>query len=277
MVTALRDAILTSYPRAPYAWSVMLMRRCILCACLWLSGMALSSAAELQLYTEESPPLNFSRDGLVTGFSTELIRQLAVLTGDVTRIKLAPWTRGYAKAQDAPNVGIFTMARIAEREKSFQWVGPISLSLNRFYTRKGSGIRLGSIAEAQAMQLVLPRQWYSYQYLVDKGFSNIYTVTSAERMMQMFRSGRGDMLAVSDIALPALLDMAGMTPDQLEPQLVFLQHESYLAFSLATDPAVVSRWQGALDEMKRDGSFARLFQHWFPNLSLLPRLLEVSR
>ena len=276
MGTAVRDSILTGYPRDARAWWAMLMHRSALCACLWLSGMALSSAAELQLYTEESPPLNFSRDGLVTGFSTELIRQLAVLTGDVTRIKLAPWTRGYAKAQDAPNVGIFTMARIAEREKSFQWVGPISLSLNRFYTRKGSGIRMGSIAEAQTMQLVLPRQWYSYQYLVDKGFSNIYTVTSAERMMQMFRSGRGDMLAVSDIALPALLDLAGMTPDQLEPQLVFLQHESYLAFSLATEPAVVSRWQGALDEMKRDGSFAHLFQHWFPSRNLPPRLLEVG-
>lgn len=277
MGTAVRDSILTGYPRDARACWAMLMHRSALCACLWLSGMALSSAAELQLYTEESPPLNFSRDGLVTGFSTELIRQLAVLTGDVARIKLAPWTRGYAKAQDAPNVGIFTMARIAEREKSFQWVGPISLSLNRFYTRKGSGIRVESIAAAQAQQLVLPREWYSYQYLADRGFSNIYTVTSAERMMQMFRNGRGDMLAVSDIALPALLDLAGMTPDQLEPQLVFLQHESYLAFSLATDPAVVSRWQGALDEMKRDGSFARLFQHWFPNLSLLPRLLEVSR
>lgn len=276
MVTAVRDSILAGYPRDARAWWAMLMHRSALCACLWLSGMALSSAAELQLYTEESPPLNFSRDGLVTGFSTELIRQLAVLTGDVTRIKLAPWTRGYAKAQAAPNVGIFTMARIAEREKSFQWVGPISLSLNRFYTRKGSGVRVESIAAAQAQQLVLPREWYSYQYLADRGFSNIYTVTSAERMMQMFRNGRGDMLAVSDIALPALLNLAGMTPDQLEPQLVFLQHESYLAFSLATEPAVVSRWQGALDEMKRDGSFARLFQHWFPSRNLPPRLLEVG-
>ncbi len=276
MGTAVRDSILTGYPRYARAWWAMLMHRSALCACLWMSGMALSSAAELQLYTEESPPLNFSRDGLVTGFSTELIRQLAVLTGDVTRIKLAPWTRGYAKAQDAPNVGVFTMARIAEREKSFQWVGPISLSLNRFYTRKGSGVRVESIAAAQARQLVLPRQWYSYQYLADRGFSNIYTVTSAERMMQMFRNGRGDMLAVSDIALPALLDLAGMTSDQLEPQLVFLQHESYLAFSLATEPAVVSRWQGALDEMKRDGSFARLFQHWFPSRNLPPRLLEVG-
>lgn len=262
--------------RVTWVVRAVLTRRYALVFALWLAAMPLVFAAELQLYTEESPPLNFTRDGQLTGFSTDIVHQLAARTGDVTHIKLAPWTRGYAMAQVTPDVGIFTMARIPEREQSFQWVGPISLSLNRFYTRKGSGIRIESIAAAQTRQLVLPRAWYSYQYLVDKGFSNIYTVTSAERMMQMFRSGRGDMLAVSDIALPALLELADMTADQLEPQLVFLQHESYLAFSPATDPAVISRWQVALDEMKRDGSFVRIFQHWFPSRNLPSRLMEVG-
>lgn len=277
MVSAVRDSILTGYRRDARAWWVMLMQRSALCVCLWLSGISLLSAAELQLYTEESPPLNFSRDGLITGFSTELIQQLAVLAGDEVRIVLAPWTRGYAKAQGTPNVGLFTVARIAEREKSFQWVGPISLSINRFYTRKGSGLLIDSMAAAQPRQLVLPRQWYSYQYLADQGFRNIYTVTSAERMMEMFRSGRGEVLAASDIALPDLLGLVGMTPDQVEAQWVFLLHESYLVFSPTTDPTVVMRWQVALDEMKRDGSFALTFQRWFPSRSLPSRLLEVSR
>lgn len=249
---------------------------CAVMFVLWLAAMPLAFATELQLYTEESPPLNFTRDGQLTGFSTEIIQQLAARTGDVVDIKSVPWTRGYAKAQVTPDVGIFSTARIAERETSFQWVGPLTLSLNRFYTRKGSGIQVESMEAAQARQLILPRAWYSYQYLVDKGFNNIYTVTSVDRMMQMFRYGRGEMLAVSDIALPALLELAGMTPDQLEPQLVFMQHESYLAFSLATDPARVNRWQVALNEMKRDGSFVRIFDRWFPNRTLPPRLLELS-
>lgn len=255
------------------------------CAQLWraatlfvvcLLAMAHAVADELQLYTEENPPLNFTRDGQLTGFSTEVVTSMAVRAGDTVQIQSAPWTRGYAKAQSTANVGIFTMARTAERAPAFQWVGPISLSQNRFYTRKGSGLRIDTMAEAQAKLLVLPREWYTYQYLVDQGFSNIYTVPTAERMMQMFHHGRGDLLAVSDIGLPALLALAGMTPDQLEPQLVFMQHESYLAFSLATDPARVSRWQVALDEMKRDGSFVRIFERWFPNRTLPPRLLELS-
>ncbi len=276
MAAVLRNVLFIDFLRVTCALRRISGARCALFLALWLSASPGASAAELSFYSEESPPLNFIRDGQATGFSTDIVHQLSVRTGDVAQIKFAPWTRGYAKAQEGPNVGLFTMARIAERERLFQWVGPISVSLNRFYTRKGSGLQIESLAAAQARQLVLPRQWYSYQYLVDKGFNNIFTVTSAERMMQMFRNGRGDILAVSDIALPAFLDMAGMTPDQVEPQLVFLQHESYLAFSLATDPLLVARWQTALDEMKRDGRFAEIFQRWFPGRGMPPRLLEVS-
>ncbi len=249
--------------------------RGILLVGLWLGGPALVQATELLLFTEENPPLNFSRGGEPTGFATQIIEQLARRTGDAVRIELVPWTRGYGKAMKERNVGVFTTARIPERERLFQWVGPLTQTRNRFYTRKGSGLRIDSLAVAQASRLVLPRQWYSYEYLAAKGFDNIYTVTSAEKMMQMFNQGRTDLLAVSDIALPELLAMVGMTPDQVEPQLVFLQHESYLAFSPTTDQAVVARWQAALDELKRDGGFTRTFHRWFPDQRVPPRLLEV--
>ncbi len=248
----------------------------LLATCLWLCGLSLVQATELLLYTEENPPLNFSRNGESAGFSTEIVEQLATRTGDAVRIEVAPWTRGYAKALQERNVGLFTTARIAEREQAFQWVGPLTQTLNRFYTRKGSGLRVDSLEAARVRRLILPRQWYSYEYLVGHGFTNIYTVTSAEKMMQMFSKGRGDMLAVSDIALPGLLAVVGMTPDQVEAQFVFLQHESYLAFSPATEPALVARWQAALDDLKREGGFASAYRRWFPNQALPPRLMEVG-
>lgn len=232
---------------------------------------------ELRLYTEENPPLNISRAGQVSGFSTEIIRELAIRTGDRADIELGPWTRGYAKAQVDANAGVFTTARTPAREKLFQWVGPLTHTHSRFYTLKNSGIRITNLEEAAAAGvLVLPRQWYSYEYLESKGFNNIYTVTSAEIMMQMFSGGRANVLAVSEIALPGLLAMVDMTIDQVEPQFAFLQHQSYLAFSPKTDPQVVKRWQLALDETKRDGSFTSTFQRWFPDRQVPEALLQVE-
>ncbi|MEX6501530.1 substrate-binding periplasmic protein [Pseudomonas zhanjiangensis] len=250
---------------------------CWLLAWLLLAVQPSAQAATLKLYTEENPPLNLSSEGQVTGFSTEIVRQLAERTGDRVQIELGPWTRGYAKAQSEPNAGVFTTARIPEREQTFQWVGPLTHTLSRFYTLKSAGLRIGSLEDARARRLVLPRQWYSYEYLVTQGFDNIYTVTTAEKMMQMFSRGRADMLAASEIALPGLLAMVGMTPDQVESQYVFLQHESYLAFSPRTDRQIVDRWQAALNQLKADGGFASTFERWFPGQAIPPELIETRR
>ena len=234
-------------------------------------------AADLQLYTEENPPLNLSRGGQVSGFSTDIINALSARTGDSITIELGPWTRGYTKAQNEANTGVFSTARIAAREKRFQWVGPLTHTRNRFYTHKAAGKRITSLDEAaRAGRLVLPRQWYSYEYLQAQGMDNIYTVTTPEKMMQMFSAGRADVLAVSDIALPGLLAMVGMTEAQVEPQFIFLEHQSYLAFSLKTDAQIVRRWQRALDASKRDGTFASLFQRWFPGETMPRELLQTA-
>jgi len=231
-------------------------------------------AAELLLYTEEGPPLNFTRDGQLTGYAVEVVQEMQRRSGDQLRIEVVPWSRGYALAREQPNVGLFSMARIAEREGLFQWVGPFMITQNRFYTRKGSNLKITSLEQAKGLRIALPRQWYSLQYLTSRGFSDIFAVPSASKMASLFSKGRTDVLAVSDISLPALLAEVGMRPDQVEAQFSFLQHQSYLGFSHATDPALVARWQAALDEMKRDGSFGRIYQRWFSHLPMPDGLLQ---
>ena len=231
-------------------------------------------AADLLLYTEEGPPLNFTRDGQLTGYAVEVVEEMQRRSGDQARIEVVPWSRGYALAREQANVGLFSMARIAEREELFQWVGPFMVTQNRFYTRTGSPLRITSLEQAKGLRIALPRQWYSLQYLTARGFSNIFTVPTAVKMADLFNKGRTDVLVVSDVSLPSLLAEVGMRPDQVEAQFSFLQHQSYLGFSPATDPALIARWQAALDDMKRDGSFARIYQRWFSHLPMPADLLQ---
>ena len=224
------------------------------------------SAEELQLYTEEWPPLNFTRDNQLTGYSVELVQALSQLTGDPVRIESVPWTRGYGLAQQQANTGLFSVGRIAERESLFQWVGPFVSSQNRFYTLKGSPLKINSLADARQHKLVMPRLWYSVQYLQSQGFDDIYTVTSPEIMMNMFRNGRSDLLAASDVTLPNVLALADLTPADVVPQFSFMEHSSYLVFSPATNPQVALRWQKALEQLRGDGTVARLQSRWLGHI-----------
>jgi len=256
-------------------WLSCVVPRCLVG--LLLCGAVSAKAADLLLYTEENPPLNFSQDGDPSGFSTEVVKAVAALSGDRVQIVFGPWTRGYNKALHDANVGLFSTARIETREHAFQWVGPLMRTLNRIYTLRGAGIQVRNREDAaNAGPLALPRQWYTHEYLRSQGFTNLYTVTSPEIMMQMFSNRRVKLLAANDVQLPELLARVGMSEDQLEAQFVFLQHESYLAFSPTTDAKIVRRWQAALDGLKRDGTYAAIYRRWFPGHTVPPRLLEVS-
>lgn len=246
----------------------MMLSRCLLLSsCAWLTLPL--QAAELLLYTEENPPLNYSQAGQPAGFVVEVVRALQARSGDSARIELAPWTRGYNQAKSLANVGLFATVRGAAREALFQWVGPLVQSRTCFYSHQDSPLRINSLADAaRDGRLAVPRQWYSHEYLSSQGLNNIFTVTSPEKMMTMFQNRRINLLVASDVSLPQMLTQQGMQVNAVKRQLCLMQHQSYLAFSLQTDEAIVRRWQDSLQAMHADGSFARIHQRWFPGRPL---------
>ena len=104
------------------------MRRTLWRCLVGLLVLGLSAAVparSLQFYTEEYPPLNYSRDGRPVGLAVDLVRELFERTGDHGRISVVPWARGYQAAQLEPNTALFVTMRTAERERLFKWVGPV--------------------------------------------------------------------------------------------------------------------------------------------------------
>lgn len=228
-----------------------------------LGYCALTAAAQLQLYTEENPPLNFSRAAKVDGYATAVVRELLVRTGDRATIQVVPWARGYKQAQGQANVGLFVAVRTPEREALFQWVGPLVSTTTSFYARRGSALRLASLSDARkAAGIAVPRDWYSHHFLAQQGFDNLHLVPKPHEMVRMLLYGRVPLMVYEDQLLPSLMQELEGSMDQVEPLYSFMRSSSYIVFSLATDPALIQRWQAALDDMNADGSLARLRQHW---------------
>lgn len=243
-----------------------------LCALCLAAGLR---AEQLQLYTEEYPPLNFARDGRPVGLSVDLVRELFERTGDHGRISVVPWARGYQAAQSEANTGLFVAMRTAEREKLFQWVGPVAVVVTSFYALRGSGIRIDSLADAELVgTIAVPRQWYSYQELQARGLKNLYGVIGPQQMMSMLRHGRVPVAVADNVTLESLLALGGLKPEDVEPLYGFLRSEAYIAFSPNTPERVIRDWQHALDSMKADGSFALIYRRWLPGQELPAELLK---
>jgi polar amino acid transport system substrate-binding protein len=235
---------------------------------LALAGSAVA-AGRLRLLTEESPPNNFVQNGKLTGLSVEVAQEIMRRLGSTQPIELMPWARAYRIATDpsAGSVALFMMGRTPEREPLFQWVGPLATSITAFYGRSSGAPQILSLADARALpNILVPREWFSYRMLAELGFANLEPVDTPEMMMRMVMKGRAPVFVISNGMLPPLANKVGAQEGDFRPLYELSKTQGHLAFSLATPPEVVRSWQQALDEMKRDGTFLRIFKRWYPTL-----------
>jgi polar amino acid transport system substrate-binding protein len=229
----------------------------------------LLGARPLVIYTEISPPDQFlGPDGQLTGFGTEVVRGLQKRVGNTDPIEVVPWIRGYKEIQEQPNVVLFSMARSKEREPLFGWVGPIRETSYSFYALADSKIVVKSLEEARNLNLIgVYKEDARDQYLTKKGFTNldrsINNLTTVKKLM----AGRIDcMVGTPDIGEE--IRAAGLKPEDVREVFQFLKVQLYIAFSKATPALTLKAWTGALQAMKEDGSFKRIFQKYFPDSPL---------
>jgi polar amino acid transport system substrate-binding protein len=229
-----------------------------------LAGMAIH-AKDLQIFTEENRPLNYSDGGKVTGFTTEVVQELQKRMGTHEPIQVVPWARGYQAAQEDPDTMLFSTMRIDEREKLFKWVGPLTIVKTSFYGKKGAGTQVHSLGDAKKLASIgVPRAFYSEQFLKDEGFKNLDIADNPAAMLKKFTGGRDVAFVSHEFTLPSILAKEGVPESDVVVLYTFMEKGHYLAFSLKTSDEVVRKWQKTLDEMKKDGSFAKLFNKWLP-------------
>jgi len=242
-------------------------RRLRTLAATMLLGLAatLCHATELQLLSEENPPLNYSENGVPKGLSVDVVHEIQRRVGNTDPIKMLPWARGYRLATTEPNVALFGTARTAAREDQFQWVGPVVTAIASLYSKRGSGLRINSLDDAkQVSRILVVRDFYTHQLLEKLGFTNLEPVPKPETMVKMAVNGRAPLMFVGNVTLPELLEKAEAKRSDVELLYTVTSIQTYIAFSLGTPKEVVAAWQAALDAMKRDGSYNAIYAKWLP-------------
>ena len=96
---------------------------------------------------------------------------------------------------------------------------------------------------------------------LDRGNNN---VLNFKKLM----ADRIDMLAGSPDEIKSNAELAGYKLSDVKPVFVFLRSQIYIAMSKKIDPAIVLKWNIAMENMKKDGSFKTIFKKYLPKNSL---------
>ena len=223
---------------------------------------AMAMAASIKAYAEALPPLNYEENGKMTGFATELLRQMASEAGHSVQLEVMPWMRAYRTVKQQPGSALYSIVRNPEREALFKWVGPIAPRRMMVYAlasrpdvkvRRPQDLlryRLGVLAESSAasqlLQLGLPETRLEYGQ-------------SDEVNLKKLLLGRADGVVMLDWAMRWQQKLQQVDAARIRPVWSLDQRYQYwFAFNKDTDPATLRSLQRALDQLRADGRLAAL-------------------
>ena len=215
----------------------------------------------ISIYTENSPPGNYVQDGELKGPAMRVVQEILRRLAIDSPIEVVPWARGYHLARTQPNVALFSTSRLPQRETVFKWVGPLYTQRWGFYARRTADIEIDSMDAAKKVARIgTYHEDAKEQYLKSLGFRNLVSTNNNIGNVRHLMAGTIDMWVSSDFNMPYIVRYAGEDSRQLKLVLSFKTVGNYIAFSRMTSDRIVAQWQKVLDDIRRDGTWARYFE-----------------
>jgi ABC-type amino acid transport/signal transduction systems, periplasmic component/domain len=227
---------------------------------------AMPATSPLTVVTEDLPPLNYQDNGKVSGIATEIVAATLRKAGIDATPRIYPWARAISMAELQENVLIYSIARIPEREKRFQWIGPLfPFSESIYKLKQRQDIQLATLEQAKQYQLGVIRGYAVHEMLKREGFVdnvNLQLAKDQEQNLRKLFSGKTDLLVGSALDLRWRL--------QHHPEIghfedlaraLYLEQSFthvYMAFGLKTRPELVARLRHAFEQIQADGTLDQI-------------------
>lgn len=226
--------------------------------------------AQLTIYCEDDPPFQIvNKDGSLSGLTVDVCKEIQKRVGSTDKIQVVPWARGLNEVNTKPNTILFSMTRTAERNPLYKWVGPVNEISFALYSKSDSNIKINNLNDAKKLKAIgVYNQDVRDQYLTKQGFTNLERVTDNNINIKKVMTNRLDVYADSNDSYKSNAVAAGYKESDLKPVYVFMKSQLYIAMSKETPTETVNKWNKALEDMKKDGSFKKIYDKYFPGKPL---------
>jgi polar amino acid transport system substrate-binding protein len=191
-----------------------------------------------------------------SGIDADKVAQLMARAGIAYTIDALPWKRAYAAALGRADACVFSTSRMPERERLFQWIGPLDEAQWVLMGRAGSKLHLRTLEDARGYRIGTQDGDARDQYLRAHGLQ-VEPAPNDLLNPPKLLAHRIDLWAASLHRGSTLLAQHGWH-GQVVPLLVFNRMPVYLACNPGVAPELVARMNAAVAALERDGSMQRI-------------------
>ena len=228
-----------------------------------LAGCFSAHGTEFSVVSEVLPPLNYQEQGVIKGYSSELLEAVLQSAKLTAPIQVLPWARAYKMALEQPNTLIFSIVRTPPRENLFNWIGPIcSRQIVMYKLRYRKDIVVSTLSDAGRYRVGVVRDMAATQKLLDDKIipyqSFDFAPTTESNIGKLFL-GRVDLMVALDWNAAWYIKKLQYKGDALEPVLVLERSDDfYFGMNHQSDPELISRIKVALEKVRASGRMAEL-------------------
>lgn len=211
-------------------------------------------ALTLKVVTSDFPPYQIIKDEKVEGLATEVVKRIIDNAGLKAEFRSYPWPRAYKIAQNEPNVLIYSIVRIKEREKLFKWIGSIATFDVCFWKLSDrSDIKIKKLEDAKKYLVGGVNSDIKAAYLIRNGFEvgkNLTLVNSDELNLKMLVAKRIDLLPADESSFLYRLKLSDLTTKKFAKLINIdgIPSELYIAASLTTSDEIVNKLRNSMND-----------------------------
>ena len=234
------------------------------------SKLTTNQATDLTIVTESLPPFQLlDNNKNITGYSTDVIKEVLKQTPYHYSLVMHPWTQSYDMAIKNKNTCIYSIARELNREPLFQWIGQIA-STNTYFISFNTSKRLNikSINDAKQYMTAVIKDDYTHQALIKNGFienKNYFVINNSDSLLRLLISRENiDLVLVDDFTMGYRLKQNGLDPQNFIKYVKINQHplKFYFACSNNTSKDIVNSLQKAFIHIETNGAKERIKTNW---------------
>lgn len=230
-----------------------------------LRATAPKAPAPMTVVTEDWPPLNYSEQGEVKGFATEVIRLVMKELKVDDSIVILPSNRGLNVLNKGPRVLFYSFLKTPERKNLYKWIGPFGNEAIYFFKRKNHPLKINNLEDAKKVHSVCCRDaGMVFNFLKNAGFKNLDVGVDATSIYVKTILGRCE-LAIGEPAggVDYWLKKSDFSPDLLERTSVKISDSPlYFAVSRDVPDDEIMHWQRALDKVLATKEYAKLYRDY---------------
>jgi polar amino acid transport system substrate-binding protein len=235
----------------------------VIVASVFLISVQPAMSAELTILTENLPPLNYLKDGVLVGPSVEIVKEIQRRVGSHEEIKVYPWARAYKMALEDENVVLFGTTYTKVRHDKFKWIGPLATKRDILVVKKGSGIKINSLEDAKKVNRIGTLRDDTRERLLKRlGFTNLEPVSDEQKNAKKLVLGRIDLWTYKKPGLKTVCELAGVDYNEIEEVYHLRKIDLMIAFSKKTSDSIVQNWSNAFNEMLADRTIMQIRKKW---------------